>query len=394
MKRTRFSRRGGLTRDAEQLIQLAQGLANAGGRLEAGWWESQLNALIEKLLRNRNDDALSAALDRLYETGGRAYDAAADLIEAGSESGAIKPDTEGAPARDALLIAAPVLAWSRYAISSGPLNETTLAGLKAQLHGHVLAANTELALADFLWSPDQLPRGYAETFELTKRLALSASRGQNLHIEAANLPETTPFLSDLRYVVGVVIAPHGAPIFRWQEEGSTPESVAAQWTQQGGSVLASVFPACAIEPVLPDAYHAACRQGDRASRPYSLKASVAFLQTTLSIMASDLRVVIAPFHDRRLEEYRIGFTLRQQPDVVHGVVWPLLDAEDETTDVAGQIEAVLREAGVGQIINLEQRFPMEYCDDCGAPLYPDPEGEPVHAEMPDEEDGTRPAHLH
>ena len=394
MKRTRFSRRGGLTRDAEQLITLAQGLAAAGARLEIDWWESQLNTLIERLLRNRNDDALTAALDRLYETGGRAYDAAADLIEAGSEAGALKPESADAAPRDVLLFAAPILAWSRYAIVSGPLPESALVGLRAQLHGHVLAANTQLALADFLWSPDQLPRGYADTFDLTRRLALAASREENLHVEAANLGETTPFLSDLRYVVGAIIAPHGEPIFRWQEDNHSRESVAAQWTQQGGGLLATLFPACATEPVLPDAYHAACRHGDRASRPYSLKASVAFLQTTLSIMGSDLRVVIAPFHDRRLEEYRIAFTLLDDPQVLHGVVWPLLDAEDETTDVANQIEAVLREAGVGKIITLDQRFPMEYCDDCGAPLYPDPEGEPVHAEMPEDDDTARPTHLH
>lgn len=394
MKRTRFSRRGGLTRDAEQLISLAQGLTQAGARLEAAWWEAQLNDLIERLLRNRNDDALTAALDRLYESGGRAYDAAADLIEAGAEAGAIKPQTPDEPARDALLFAAPVLAWSRYNLSSGKIPDTALLGFRAQLHGHVFAGGTRLALADFLWSPDQLPRGYADTFELTRRLAMSAVREQDLHIDPTHLPPTTPFLSDLRYVVGVVIAPHGAPVFRWQEEGGSREHVAAQWAQQGGALLAPLFPACAIEPVAPDAYHAACRAADRASRPYSLKASVAFLQTTLSLMASDLRAVIAPFHERRLEEYRIGFTLRDESEVVHGVVWPLLDAEDESTDVAGQIEAVLREAGVGQIVSLDQRFPMEYCDDCGAPLYPDPEGEPVHAEMPEQEGEGHLSSLH
>ncbi|MEY3200833.1 MAG: hypothetical protein RIR70_383, partial [Pseudomonadota bacterium] len=99
MKRTRFSRRGGLTRDAEQLITLAQGLAQAGGRLEANWWETQLTTLIEKLLRTGNEDALNAALDRLYESGNRAYDAAADLIEAGAESGAIKPESDAEPPR-------------------------------------------------------------------------------------------------------------------------------------------------------------------------------------------------------------------------------------------------------------------------------------------------------
>lgn len=394
MKRTRFSRRGGLTRDAEQLISLATALVDAGGRLEAHAWEAQLSALIEKLLRSRNDDALSAALDRLYESGGRAYDAAADLIEAGAESGLIEPEAAGGTAQDAQLFAAPVLAWSRYSIGSGPLAEAVLAGLRAQLHGHVFAEGTRVALTDFLWSPDQLPRGYADTFDLTRRLALAATREQNLHIDPRQLPETAAFLSDLRYVVGVVTAPHGAPLFRWQEEGGSRETVAANWRTQGGALLAPLFPACATQPLPPDAYHAACRAADRASRPYSLQASVAFLQTTLSVMASDLRAVIAPFFDRRLEEYRIGFTLRDEPEVVHGVVWPLLDAEDENSEIPAQIEAVLKEAGIAQIVNLDQRFPMEYCDDCGAPLYPDPEGEPVHAELPEEESTSRPANLH
>ena len=42
---------------------------------------------------------------------------------------------------------------------------------------------------------------------------------------------------------------------------------------------------------------------------------------------------------------------------------------------------------------LDHRLPLEYCDDCGAPLYPNPDGEPVHAELPEEE-ASVPRHLH
>src|SRR5574337_907159 len=77
----------------------------------------------------------------------------------------------------------------------------------------------------------------------------------------------------------------------------------------------------------------------------------------------------------------------------HGVVWPLLGAEDETTEVRAQIEAVLKECGVHEIQNLEHPFPLEYCEDCGAPLYPSPEGEVVHAEMPEEQAEQMPRHL-
>jgi hypothetical protein len=145
---------------------------------------------------------------------------------------------------------------------------------------------------------------------------------------------------------------------------------------------------------LPQPYHAAAREADRASRPYSLRAAVAFLQTTLNIAATDLRAVLAPYYDRQLEEFRIGFSMTDSTDVVHGVVWPLLEAEDESADTPTQIEAVLREAGLREIITLDHRFPMEYCDDCGAPLYPNPDGEPSHAELPEEQAEAAPRHLH
>jgi hypothetical protein len=154
------------------------------------------------------------------------------------------------------------------------------------------------------------------------------------------------------------------------------------------------LPACALEPLLPQSFHAAIREADRASRPYSLRSAVAFLQTTLNVPAANLRAVVAPYYDRQIEEYRIGFTQGEAAEVVHGVVWPLLENEDEAAELPGQIEAVLREAGIREVLVLDHRFPLEYCDDCGAPLYPNPEGEPVHAELPEQEEEAIPRHLH
>ena len=139
---------------------------------------------------------------------------------------------------------------------------------------------------------------------------------------------------------------------------------------------------------------AASRQADRASRPYSIRASVAFLSSTLNVAPTGIRAVIAPFHERQLEEYRIGFTTLNSNKVVHGVVWPLLGIEDDSPEVTQQIEQALRECGVTSILQLDQRFPLEYCDDCGVPLYPSPEGEAVHAELPEDSAEQMPRHLH
>ncbi|HMM71875.1 MAG TPA: DUF2863 family protein, partial [Rhodocyclaceae bacterium] len=161
----------------------------------------------------------------------------------------------------------------------------------------------------------------------------------------------------------------------------------------GGAPVATLLTGCAHALLLPNAYHAACREADRESRPYSLRASVDFLSSTLAVEPAGLRAVIAPFYDQRLEEYRIGFTLADSDEVVHGVVWALLGAEDESTETVADIETILRECGLTDTLVLDHRMPMEYCDDCGAPLYPDPEGQPVHAELPDDAPAA-PAHLH
>lgn len=390
MKRSRFARRGALNREAELVARLATGLAASASRIEDDFWEHRLAEAVDKLLRTGNEDTLNVALDHLFGANGRAYDALADLIESRAEGGVLGA---GSGEFDVAMFAAPLLAWSRFTIPSGPLPAGTLAAARSQLQAHVLAAGARLALADFLYSPDQLPRGFVETWRLANQLAKAAADDKDARIDPRQLPETTRFISDTRYLIGAVMAPRGQALFRWQEEDGSRDQSASQWIAQGGSALQPLFTGCALEPLLPDVFHAACRNADQGLRVYSLRAAMAFLQTVLNAKPQQLRAVVAPFHEERLEEYRVGFTLADSSEIVHGVVWPLLGAEDETTDSAGQIEAVLEEAGVGSVMVLEQRFPLEFCDDCGMPMYPTPEGETSHAELP-EDLPQAPAHLH
>jgi len=389
MKRSRLGRRSGLPREAENLLWLATGLAESGSRAEDIFWDAQLGDAADALLHSGNEDALTAALDHLYASNPAAHDALADAVESKAESGFV-----GSAKQQALLITAPVLAWSRFNIPATTLPAGTLANLRVHLSAHVLASKVKLAFANVLFSPDQLPQGYCETARFAAELATSAEKNRDLTIDAETLPETARFLSDVRYLVAAVIAEPGAPIFRWQEKDGSREQSALQWRTQGGACLTPLLAGCATELVLPDAYFAACRQADRLSRGYSIRASVAFLSTTLDVPPDGLRAVIAPFFDRQLEEYRIGFTAVGGNDVVHGVVWPLLGVEDDNPDVPQQIEQTLRECGVTTILQLDQRFPMEYCDDCGSPMYPSPDGEAVHAELPEESADQVPKHLH
>ena len=381
MKRTRFGSRDRLSRDAAELQRLSTGLSESGGKLEDAYWEARLAETVDGLLKNGAEDDINTALDRLFEANPRAHDELADMVESRAETVRLEA---GGKEFDILLFAAPVLAWSRYSIPACTLPASTLQTLAVQLGAHVFGADTRLALADFLFSPDQLPRSFCDTWQLTRDLGKAALSSDHLTVDTDGLPETNRFLSDVRYLVGALAVPCGAALFRWNEKDGGKEGALREWIKQGSPSLEPLLTGCAWQPLLPDAYHAACRNADRASRPYSLKASVAFLQTMLGLMPADIRAVVGPCYDRRMEEYRVGLGPKNSDDTYHGIVWPLLGAEDESTDAASEIETVLREAGVKDVIFLDHHFPMEFCDDCGAPMFPNADAELVHAEMPEQ----------
>ena len=384
MKRNRFSSRKRISADATEVGRLAIGLAESGSKLEDLFWQNRLAELVDQLLHDGAEEDLNASLDRLFDTHAMAHDDLADIVESQAESCTMLDRGQDF---DVLLIAVPVLGWSRFSIPAAAIPQGLLQTLKVQLGAHVFAAGARVALADYLYSPDQLPHSFVETWQLLQKLGAAALAGCDLSVDAASMPETNRFLSDTRYVIGALAVPRGLPLFRWNEEDkSTRETALKEWLRQGAPCFEPLLTGCAYQPLLADAYHAACRAADSASRPYSLNASVAFLQATLGESADNLRAIVGGFHDKRLEEYRIGFGPRDEDVVYHGVVWPLLGIEDETSDVAGEIESVLRKTGLKEVTVLDQQFPYEFCDDCGAPLYPNIEGETVHAEMPEQDD--------
>lgn len=386
MKRTRFSARERVSREAVELGRLAEGLARSGGKLEDAFWESRLRAVVDRLLQDGAEDDLSNALERLFENEPRAHDELADMIEARAESTQLDHDGK---TWDVLLITAPLLAGSRFSIPTGSLPKSAIEALGTQFLAHLLAKDARFAIADYLFSPDQLPRSYSETWLMTRELGIAALGGRTMRIDAKSMPETNRFLSDVRYLLGAIAVPAGGPLFRWNEVDGNRDTALQAWVTQGAPLVEPALTGCAFQLLLPDAYHSACRQGDHASRPYAIQASVSYLQATVGLAPDQLRAVIGPFHDRRLEEFRISLGPLDSDDVYHGIVWPLLGAEDENTELASEIESVLQACGVKNIVSLDSRFPFEFCDECGVPLYPNAEGETVHAEMPESDNETQ-----
>jgi uncharacterized protein DUF2863 len=395
MARTRAKSPPRLTRDAERLIALSLGLNASGSLTEDRYWETGMSALVAKLLENGNDAPIDAALDHLYQSNPGAYDTLIELVE--NESEAVV-SMQGDRAWQALLVAAPIVVWSKYAIPSGAIARAEAQTLAVQLQAHVLAEGARVALVPYLYSIDQLPRHFSELRKMAAKLAESAIANETPKLELARLPETAHLLADTRFVIACAVVPRGQALFRWQEDASGHAGRAGsleQWITQARPTLAKLLPGCVFECLLPDAYYVNCRESDRRVRPFGIRAAVAFLENAMKLKAVDLQAVVAGFGEERIDEYRIAFSLLDDSEVAHGVVWPLYGREDESAHPGplDEVLAQLTESGITSVKKLPGVFTSEYCEDCGAPLFANSEGEIVHAELPEEAD-TQTAHFH
>jgi hypothetical protein len=400
-----------LSAESQRLISLSNAIVQAASRVEERTWERNLDAQLQKLLKTNHQESIDAALNVLFKGDLAVYDVLMDGVEAVSESSTMaEQGADGAETTwQALLVAAPILAWTRFAIASGTIPNDILNALTAHFSAHLLAEGAQAAIAPTLYSIDQLPRTHADTYALTHKLAQAAHKnGKNGVKPAEPGPDTSQFLADTRYLLVAVVAPQGAPLFRWQEPQhhvhfeAERDAALEQWRAQAGPNIARLLPGCGVELLLPEAYYVACREADKLIRPVSIRAAVHYLTHTLNVEPNDLRAVIAGFgdevNDNQVDEYRVGFTLRQQSDVVYGIVWPLYGQEDEEgTPMEGpagggdrpaapidEIVKHLNEVGITHVKRIGERYVAEYCDDCGAPLFADPSGELVHAEMPED----------
>lgn len=396
MARPRTKSTNRLTRDAERLVTLALALNGSGSRVEDRFWEHELDTVLGKLLQSGQDTSVEAALDSLMETHAGAYEVLVEQAETLSES--VQLDKDGV-SYDVLLVVAPVAAWTRYAIPAGPIRADLLTALGAHLQAHVLAGDVRLALAPELYSIDRMPRSFSATRQWLNRLGAQAL-GLPVPKVSQGETEVINLLADTRYLVGAVAVAQGKPVFRWQESigdiGASREACTTRWAEQAAPLFADLLPGCGFECLLPDAYYVNNREADRRIRPLSLQAAVSWLTSAASMEPAALRAVVAGCGETELEEYRVGFTTRTSNDVIYGAVWPVFGREDDNgSDVPmiDQITALLKDLGIEDVRRLPGLLPLEHCEDCGAPFFPNPRGEMMHAEPPDEVENT-PAHFH
>ncbi len=373
-----------LSREAARLVRLATAITESGSQIERDAWQQQAMTLITGLFQKKMNETLEQALDALWVDNPAACDVLALMIESHAETLTESKD------HNAVLLVVPILAWSRYTIPSGRIKPQRLGELRGHLRQQILASDVKLALCDVMYSPDQLPRGFIETRALLQQLATAAQTEDDLQVDVSTLAQAGEYVADVRYIFAAALVNKGAPIFRWQQTDITANEVLQAWELHTRTWFSQLLPGCHVSPLLPNAFFSAWRKLEQEARPFSLRAAISYLCETLTISPAELRAVVAPCYDQALEEYRIGFSLLNKQNILHGVVWPLVDNEQEDTDILTQIEQEL--VGLGKVTVLSNSLPLEYCDDCGTPLFPNAEGELQHPELP-EGDAAVP-HLH
>lgn len=390
-----------LARDAQQLITLAAHCTKAGSRYEDIFWEREIIALGSKLMAAGQDSIIEAALDSTLDSSLESdldtHETLISFCEAAAECSSV--DVNGA-SFDTLLIAMPMVAWSRYAIASGPLSMTavksdtvtnkTVDALLAALHTHILAKDAQACMSPYLYSIDQMPISFSGVHKLAQKLTHAAINNTQPSFDYAKLPAAADLLADVRFLIAGVSVPEGAPLFRWQADVAiNRDACAATWTTEAKPLMAGLLPGCEFECLLPDAYFVSCREADRRVRPYAIRSAVAFLETSLKVKPEKVHAVVAAVGEKAVTEFRISFITPGQSDVVHGSIWPVFSAEEDESEII----RVLRECKVGNIITPEGMFDAEHCDDCGAPLFANADSEMVHPAWPDDAEHAA-AHYH
>src|SRR5690606_12115631 len=108
-----------LPRDAQRLLMLTAALARSGSRLEDIHWESLLGAHLDKLLLGKKNKTVETALEHLLDADLDAYEVLVEQAETHSESCTLEHDGQQ---YDALLVTAPIVAWTRYRLPEAELS--------------------------------------------------------------------------------------------------------------------------------------------------------------------------------------------------------------------------------------------------------------------------------
>ena len=385
-----------VSRATSELLAQVQASMCSTSRFEDRFWQSHLEKLIQAQLRLGRDDVIEAALTELA---GVEVDQANDLLEnihAASQSLDIELDGKR---WQVLLTTSAFAVWTRYQLPQVTMTQEDVAYFVQGLTQTMLAPDAMVHAIPTLLGIDEMPRSYSEIYQWLEKLAACALGKKTTLPKTITLEPNPALLVDTRHFVMAIAVPEGSPPFRWHADLQTNQlDCLTQWTDYISPRLSQLMPGCQFQPLLTQSYHSSIELSERQVRAVAIHCASQWLHETLALKPGDLRASIAAVGEGMVQEYRIGFYRKGQPDVIYGTIWPMFDEDDmdedgSVIDTFDEIAVELKGCGVQQIKRIPGILWPQSCDDCTAPFFPDANGDLVHVELP-EEAFDAPQHFH
>ncbi len=370
---------------SDDLVQLALESAESSSHFEDEMCDAALKQACNSIFSTGEDSEIETALHSLKaDEDTTAYDA---LLAAAEDCAQGYSDERGCHQ----LVLIPILAWSRYQIPSGKLDRECLKFIADRLRDRFASPQATVTMGDTLISADNLPEQLVDV----RALVCSLTGGRLQHgkiVSIAKLQKNSApaDFSDSRYIVAAISAPKPQDLFVPQQTPYIERMRAImEFSMEVHDCLWPTLMGCVFQVQAPAGFYAAWRQTETAMRVFCLKALVSFV-CCMNYVPQNLLVTTALFvnpnesaEGEAASEIRIGVSTKDRPNaVIAGVVWSMVN---EDPDALQQFAAdILRIEKVDRIVALDQTFPMEWCEDCGAPLYATSTGEVAHIEMPEE----------
>jgi hypothetical protein len=334
---------------------------------------------------------------------------------------------QGQDHQNYVLLAIPVLMWNRSVLPTANIDNSSLKDLSSAFHTTWLTDDTNIYISPTLYNHDNLPDNFSgmrhitlkhfhaakayhnhQAINLHSPIVLNAADTTLLTRPKAKSPKQTTSANealthhthyqqecaiDTCFIMVVISAPIDKPMLKINPESDIEMNKAQeQWKHLAVKALAPALIGCAYEVLEPESFYAAQRSASFEIRAFSLNATVLMLMSSLEVKADDLKVVIVGCYESDFEEYRISFLLKsdEQGRVLQGVIWPLLAFDETQETLFKEICDLLHDLGIKRIKLIEDSMPLEYCDDCDAPLFPNLEADMVHTGL--DEDNNDPFH--
>lgn len=370
-----------LTEESRELLNLAYRASDSTSNVEDRLVAEKIEALCSALLSRGIDSDIEAALSLLKAEEGTQYD---DLLALAEGCAEYYADKDGAH----LLVLIPVLAWSRYKIAFGKMPQEVSCEIAKLYKSHFASPKAHVSIGNSLIAAEHIPERLTEVRSLLSRLVKPKKDASVVDISYLLTADPTDEFSDVRYVALGVSAETATDLFdAFSSERIEFARKLMDFSLKARAVLREFMTGSMLEVQAPAAFFTAWRQAVASERLFSLKALVKYVCIE-KIRPEKLIATTAIFSNlsennaaEPQPEVRIGISFTFDANrIVAGVVWPCEPAELEIAQ--GFAKEVLTLEGIKTVVAHDQLFPLEWCEQCGAPLYANPEGNVTHVEKP------------